>query len=247
VKRLVLSFVVAPVGVALLVGCSALVDLSGLSTDGTPAAMSSDARSDALVTSDGGGSGDGALPGTDAATDATSKPCHASGTVENVKEGPNSAVDDARIGSIAWTGTAGVSANDGVSARSASMNGDVITHWLISHDFGLALPAGAFVRGFTVGVVHSAGSTDEIVDHGVALVKGGTIGTPRSLLGAWPTTKATATYGSPTDTWGLTFSADDVNATDFGVAIAARGNPAFDERAAVDYVEVTVYFERCVP
>lgn len=236
---------VASSGAALLLGCSALVDLSGLSTAGSPDA-SSLARTDASATSDSASTGDGAQSQADAGADGSTKPCTPSGTVETKKAAPNSAVDDNRIGTIAWSTPAAVSAADGLSATSASMVGSVITHWLLTSDFALALPPRSLVRGFVVTIKRLASFTDEIADHGIALVKAGNPGMTKALPGAWPTASATATYGSATDTWGQTFSADEVNAKDFGVAIAAKGIPAGDEKASVDYVEVTAYFERCL-
>jgi hypothetical protein len=243
----VVSCAVAAAGAALVVGCGLLVDTSGLSTtEAADAASFPDGRADALVAADGASTVDGAQTGTDAGADAATKPCTPTGTVESKKAAPNAAVDDNRIGTIPWSSTTAVSADDGLAATSASMVGNVVTHWLLTSDFALALPPRSIVHGFTVLLDRSASFVDEIGDYGIALVKAGNPGTAKSLPGGWPTSSAKVTYGSATDTWGLTFSADEVNAKGFGVAIAARGIPASDEKASVDYVEVTVYFERCI-
>ena len=243
-----MACVVAAAGAALVVGCSVLVDVSGLSTAGSTDLASADARSDAPVVRDGASTVDGAQSGTDAGADAdaSTKPCTLTGTVENKKAAPNAAVDDNRIGSIPWSNPTAVSADDGLAASSASMSGDVITHWLLTSAFAFALPPRSVVHGLTVLIDRSASFSDEIGDYGVALVKAGNPGTTKSLPGAWPTTSAKVMYGSATDTWGQTFTADEVNANDFGVAIAAKGLPAADEKASVDYVEVTVFYERCI-
>ena len=241
-----LRFVAAAVAAAALAGCSVLVDVSGLSTVGSAEPGSTDARPDTLVTGDGASTVDGAQSGADAGTDASAKPCTLTGTVESKKGAPNAAVDDNRIGTIPWSNPTAVSRDDDLVAGSASMSGDVITHWLLTSDFALALPPRSLVRGFVVLVDRSASYKDEIGDYGIALVKAGNPGTTKSQPGGWPTVSAKVTYGSASDTWGQTFTVDDVNAKDFGVAIAAKGTSAADEKASVDYVEVTVFYERCV-
>jgi hypothetical protein len=51
------------------------------------------------------------------------------------------------------------------------------------------------------------------------------------------------TYGGPTDLWGTTLTASDVNAMDFGAAISAS-YPAVsgNDWAFVDQIAVKVYF-----
>jgi hypothetical protein len=47
--------------------------------------------------------------------------------------------------------------------------------------------------------------------------------------------------GGPTDKWGLSWTAADINATDFGVKIAFD-SIGFDTDAFVDYMDTTVYY-----
>jgi hypothetical protein len=247
--------VAVALGGVLAGGCSLLVDTSGLSgsaadasSDGGLRSSSSDATAGADGPSGPSDSGlleDGALNDGATADDAASGPCTPSGTIESVTKLPTVVVDDARTGTIAWINPMNALATDGTFARSTTMVGNVNTHWLLARGYGVALPPRAMVHGFVVEVRRQASFTDEIGDFGVAMVLAGTPGSTKSTPGAWPTNPVTVSYGSPSDLWGATWSADQVNAADFGVAFAARGLPADAERASVDSIQVTVHFERC--
>lgn len=223
----------------MLAGCSLFTELGGFSDgEGVPA-----------TTSDGGTNADGpaVLGASEGGSEAGSvTPCAPSGTVETVTASPGVVADDGRVGTLAWGNTSGaLAAKDGKEAATPEMIDKVVTHWLVASGYGIVLPPGALVRGFSVGVVRYAGSTDEIGDYGVALIKGTTIGAPKSNPGAWPKLVARADYGGPADLWGDTWTATDVTAPTFGVAVAAKGLPAYYEPAYVDHIEVTVHFERC--
>ena len=117
---------------------------------------------------------------------------------------PSSVGDDSSVGTEAWSNPTNAEAADGSFA----------TAWVgsISAYFG---PNGTGVA-----------------DEGAKLVVGGTIvgslklsnliGTPS--YGNYPATLTYITYGGPTDLWGQTLSPSDVNASNFGVVIAAGSN-----------------------
>jgi hypothetical protein len=241
-KALATGVVVA----GIMGGCSVLVDLNDLA-GGTRGASGDGGRGTDAATDvgDSGTVADAAAPDSGVPLDAG--PCVPSGTVENKVVTPTAAVDDARMGSIAWLDVGNATVNDGAFARTGSMTGMVSTHWLRTSGFGAALPARSIVRGFIVRVTRKASFVDEIGDQSIAMAKAGVPGTGRVAAGSWPTTPNTVSYGSASDLWGTTWTPTDVNAADFGVAIAARGLPASDETASVDGVALTVYFERCAP
>lgn len=66
------------------------------------------------------------------------------------------------------------------------------------------------------------------IDWKVRIIKGGTVGaTDKSSPDNWPETDAYTTYGSSTDLWGETWTSTDINATNFGFAIAASKDTAY--------------------
>src|SRR3990167_10146506 len=89
---------------------------------------------------------------------------------------PDSGVDDATVGTVAWTNPDRVVANDDSSAV-ASLTGSVgeDSHYINITDFDFAIPAGATINGIEV----NAGILDGIAgiadDNSVKIVKGGTI------------------------------------------------------------------------
>ena len=88
-------------------------------------------------------------------------------------------------------------------------------------------------------------SLDEhAVDDSVHILKNGVaVGPDRSKTARWPAELAYASYGGPSDTWGQTWTAADLQATGFGIAIAARyTETAGNDRAYVDFVRAQVYY-----
>ncbi len=78
------------------------------------------------------------------------------------------------------------------------------------------------------------------------LVKAGTIqATDRSTTTTYTTGDTVETHGGPTDLWGTTWTAAEINAANFGAAFAATTKPDPAGQAhtiTVDHIEITVYF-----
>ena len=83
-------------------------------------------------------------------------------------------------------------------------------------------------------------------DSTVYLLKGGAVPggeQNKASASAWPTSKGTATYGNTADLWGATWTPADINASNFGVQLAATNTSAYSsETGNVDYVSVTVTY-----
>ena len=234
-------------GVCALSGCSALTDLGGLSggEDETPGAPGDgDGGSTAEGTADGGPVGVVASPDSGTPDDAAGA-CTLTGTVETVEGTASVVVDAPGVGTQAWKSPLDARAQDGLSA-SVMLDGLQTSYWLVATGFGMTVPSGAAIRGFSVSVRRKAGFPDEIADHGLALVRQGVpVATLRSKPGTWGTSFVTVGYGGPSDTWGEAWTANEVASAGFGVALAVRGVPAYSEEALVDALEVRVHFERC--
>ncbi len=84
-------------------------------------------------------------------------------------------------------------------------------------------------------LVHNAG----VYDDKVRLIKGGTVGsTDRAVPGAWQSTPNTTIYGGPSDLWGTTWTAEDLNASTFGVAISTYGS-GYTTNSTSEYLKTT--------
>lgn len=127
------------------------------------------------------------------------------------------------------------------------------TLYLKTTGFGFAIPAGAVIKGIEVSLERAGltSSPGEVVaDLSVRIVKAGAIGSfERASPDTWPPgpLSDTATYGGPADLWGDTWTASDVNAADFGFAIAAYYAGAVSGVAAIDSIEITVRYASCSP
>ena len=86
-------------------------------------------------------------------------------------------------------------------------------------------------------LVHNVGS---VLDNSVQLIKGGTIGSnDASSSSAWGSTLATSTYGGSGNLWGNGWNVSDINASNFGVAISAKGTGFSAASLKSFYLEAT--------
>jgi hypothetical protein len=165
--------------------------------------------------------------------------------------GPSTVTTVAIPGSSAtWANAGNASLSDDTYTGTGDITGGAgsYTNYLVATNFGFAIPGGAIITGIEVTVERSdaSGLTS---DYRVRIVKGGVISTTDMSSGtAYPGTDSYNIYGSPSDSWGETWTDADINATDFGVAIAAQRNAAGGTSAAViDQVLVTVYYSGVLP
>ena len=159
-----------------------------------------------------------------------------------LSQGPNSAgtgADSAAVGSAAWSNPGNVTAADAQNAT-ASVGIGIDSHYLVATGFGFAIPAGATINGIVTEVKRSS-PMGTVSDEKVRIVKGGSVGSTDKASGtSWPTTAAYQSYGSNSDLWGQSWTASDVNASNFGVAIQAQA--AGLDTAQVDHVRITIYY-----
>lgn len=158
--------------------------------------------------------------------------------------GPRScglAANDASHGTTAWSGVTAVYVEDGSYAVA---NSGTRSQYLKCTTFGFAIPAGATIDGiqFDIKCVYYPGT--QAVFERVRAVKGGVIGATNLGAGTIAPffTPAFVTWGGPTQLWGLSWTADDINASDFGMAMnfnnAGKGTLGIN----VDLVRATVYY-----
>ena len=156
--------------------------------------------------------------------------------------------DNAGVGTITWTNPGNVVANDDANATVTSVPAGGITHYLQATNFGFNIPSGSTIFGIqaTIGKSNSGGTGNDIRDNIVSLIKGGAItGNNKAATGVdWPTSETPTTYGSSSDTWGTTWTPDEINASDFGLALSVtNAHPSTAKNAAVDYMQITVFYE----
>ncbi len=120
---------------------------------------------------------------------------------------------------------------------------------LVLTNFGVNVPDGVTITGIQFGVRRASivGYAD---DGTIQVLKNGSpVGTNHAQNDSWPTSLAYAEYGGSMDTWGVTWTPDEIRSSGFGVSIAPQytGPASGNEHAYIDSVRVTVYFETPCP
>ncbi|MFC1908176.1 hypothetical protein ACFLWT_02090 [Chloroflexota bacterium] len=144
-----------------------------------------------------------------------------------------------------WTSPANVGADDSTTANVGTKNLDngSYTERLDATNFGFAIPTGSTIDGIVVeydrfSPDEGAGVTDDLVQ----LIKGGTPqGTDFGVGAGWATSETIVTFGSSSELWGLTWAAADINASNFGVAVAATSS-VNNAQAEIDFLRITVHY-----
>jgi len=162
--------------------------------------------------------------------------------------GTTSAVDDASVGSVAWNNLNLTYVHDGNFATATLAVGDV-SHIARATAFGFSIPSAATILGITVYNWCQSASLSGVADFSVQLYVGGVfIGDDKANPGIpWPMYgfDTFLSYGGTADLWGLTPTPADVNASNFGVGIAAKsyaGTGILGGIAYIDYIAITITF-----
>lgn len=158
---------------------------------------------------------------------------------------PTSCIDDNGIGTKAWATLTGPLTSDNAYASAVVTDGET-THYLKCTGYGFAIPANAIIEGITVGVERWADNTN-LQDAAMRIVKGNAIGaTDRSNVGTYPSADPNTydNHGGVTDLWGTTWTPADINAENFGTALASRkSNTTGGNRTIrVDHLAISVAY-----
>lgn len=168
---------------------------------------------------------------------------------------PGAGANNASAGSVAWTNTANVTANDnnGASAVNLTSLGAPTSQLLQATNFGFSIPANSTINGISVSVTKGFTGTN-IWDNSLLLLKAGVAtGTDKAdTVTFWPgpltacpgvaTGWGTTSYGGAADLWGATWAPADINASNFGVQIQAQNKNSSASTACVDVATVTVTY-----
>jgi len=152
--------------------------------------------------------------------------------------------------SATWSNTNNASVSDDAYTSTGNIAGGAgsYTDYLVATNFGFNIPGGATITGIEVTVERSdaSGLTS---DYRVRIVKGGVISSTEMSSGAaYGATDSYVLYGSPIDSWGESWTDADINASNFGVAIAAQRNAAGgSSNAVIDHILISVYYNATLP
>jgi hypothetical protein len=156
--------------------------------------------------------------------------------VQAASQGPNYAGAASTVG---WTDAANATGTPDNACASSTTSGDTLD----LTNFGFTIPDAATISGITV-EVKFAGTTAGDDGVRVQLLKGGSPeGNTQDIYAISGrsdcSTSAFQTVGSPTDPWGTSWTASDINAANFGVRLSKLGTGT----SYVDSVRITVEYQ----
>jgi hypothetical protein len=228
-----------------------IADAKGTSVFSIPAPILTDARSKVLdrkVTFVKRGNA------YDVAYDPTGLPIPYALDPSSGPNNPGTFANDTSVGNIGWYLPSNAASNDDNYADAFlefiwELEQQDISYYLKATNFGFSLASDATINGIVM-AFERRGYTS-VCDYSIKLVKGGTIqGNDKADCSSdWPynlgdsSDDAYATYGANNDLWGLTWSASDINASNFGTAISAVNDGAGSSNdALIDHIRLTVYY-----
>jgi prepilin-type N-terminal cleavage/methylation domain-containing protein len=137
--------------------------------------------------------------------------------------GPNSpgTVVDGYNGLINWNNVNNVKIDDTSYSDTSGSTGSQ-SSTINSSNFGFNIPTGSTITGIKAEFNKYAIGTSGNHDNSIFIIKSnGMFGSLNKSTGsAWPITETYVSYGGPSDLWGETWTAEDINNTNFGVAIS---------------------------
>ncbi|MDO8436243.1 MAG: hypothetical protein Q7S82_02560, partial [bacterium] len=156
----------------------------------------------------------------------------------------------AASGTVAWVAPQNASSSADNTYATSSITDWQWTKYIMATNFGFTsgdIPASSTINGIVVSVEKSANNISRILDGSVMLVKQGTTtgSDLRDGTNYWGTSDASTTYGSATNTWGVSWTDEDFTATDTsGVAFSAyKGSSAGTTFITfIDAIWITVYY-----
>jgi hypothetical protein len=157
--------------------------------------------------------------------------------VQAASQGPNYAGAASTVG---WTDAANATGTPDNACASSTTSGDTLD----LTNFGFTIPGAAVINGITV-EVKFAGTPGGGNGVRVQLLKGGSpVGNTQDIYAISGqsdcSNSAFRTVGSPTDPWGTSWTASDINAANFGVRLSKLGTGG---TSYVDSVRITVEYQ----
>lgn len=143
-----------------------------------------------------------------------------------------------------WLNPGNITASDGVFATCALGAGTTsngLQGTMGANAF--TVPAGSTILGIQVDISRLDSLSNEVDDSSIKIIKGGVVsGTSQSAGALWPAVQTTATFGGPSNLWGLTWTAADVNASNFGVQFIVADLLGSASIASVDWIKITITY-----
>jgi hypothetical protein len=146
---------------------------------------------------------------------------------------------------VTWSNPNNGLANDGSYTTASFSVGNVNSNFLYIHGFSLNVPASAVIEGITVSIKKQGVGPVTDTEVYLAYNDGGEIAlspTNFAAVGNWSGVAQVKLYGGSTNLWGLTWTPDDINHSDFGLAIDCTGDGSASNQARIDSIQITITY-----
>lgn len=154
----------------------------------------------------------------------------------SVTASPGTIVNATGIGTTAWVNPSNAAASDD-SYATATLAASAGSNYLKATNFDFsAIPDGSTINGITA---YNECHTDGANEVEVKLVVGGSIVGNNKAGAEWSTEDSTEIYGGAADLWGLTPTAAQVKASDFGIVFAIEDSGAGGV-SYIDHIQLAV-------
>lgn len=140
--------------------------------------------------------------------------------------------DATGVGTVTWN-TTNV---DGIPAK-AELGPGVVSHYVKFTNLGLAIPSASTVLGITavVTIFNFGASTSRLKDVRARIIKAGVVkeAVDRARAETLAIGPVDVTYGGPSDLFGLSWTPAEINASNFGLALALEGTGSGTAKAQI--------------
>jgi|GEM_PF-7019006 len=169
---------------------------------------------------------------------------------------PQTAVDDSSAGSVAWSNPTNVLSSNATYATAdvADNSSTYYTHFIKVTNFGFSLPVGAIITDIQVvitGYYTRNASGGRVYIKQLCGVKNGVITAPYAPLdGTELTVNTNTTAGYSTGMFGETWTAADINSSNFGIALQLQLTSSSETtslHAFIDSIRVTIIYTDTTP
>ena len=155
---------------------------------------------------------------------------------------PGTAATDSSVGTANWNDPTYALTHNSQYAY-ATLGAWEISYYLEVTNFGFDIPPSATINGIMVEVEKYEGGLGYIYDNMVSIVKGGvTQGGGSADPNEWPSSPAYRNYGTPTNLWGQSWTACDINSPGFGFGISAEETSGQLSYAYIDHIRMKVFY-----
>jgi hypothetical protein len=165
--------------------------------------------------------------------------------------GPNNAGTGTNVpisNNADWSNPGYITTDGSPYATVNNLGAGANSDYLQATGYGFSIPSDAIITGIQVTINRFGALSIGIGcrDNAVYLVKNNVIQTTannKATTTTWPSSFGTATYGSSSDLWNLSWSPSEINNANFGVALSVHSNRIISTMTPnVDYMQITVTY-----